>query len=145
MKAARKSSIRLVKSTDYKPRAEEKAKKISFHAKDQYRTASERRAGGKALRWTYVRISGQALARAHARSDDAAMISASLSSSEIFNDAIGEFAIEYADQNVDDYRAFARAVREGRGRSSSRILVFHERRNCRRCLVRKIAGKSCDR
>jgi uncharacterized protein (DUF2252 family) len=62
----------------------------------------------------YARVCAQALARAHARSGDAAMISGYMGSSETFDDAIGEFAVEYADQNQRDYRAFVRAVREGR-------------------------------
>ena len=55
-----------------------------------------------------------ALARAHARSGDAAMISGYMGSSETFDDAICEFAVEYADQTQRDYRAFVKAVREGR-------------------------------
>jgi RPA family protein len=31
-----------------------------------------------------------------------------------FDDAICEFAVEYADQNQRDYRAFIKAIREGR-------------------------------
>ena len=37
-----------------------------------------------------------------------------LGASETFDDAIGEFAVEYADQNQRDYRAFIRAIRAGR-------------------------------
>ncbi|MGA7196198.1 DUF2252 family protein, partial [Roseiarcus sp.] len=55
-----------------------------------------------------------ALARAHARSGDAAMIAGYMGSNTTFDDAICEFAVEYADQNLRDYRAFVRAVREGR-------------------------------
>jgi len=55
-----------------------------------------------------------ALARAHARSGDAAMISGYMGSGQTFDDAIGEFAVEYADQNGKDYRAFTRAIREKR-------------------------------
>jgi uncharacterized protein (DUF2252 family) len=62
----------------------------------------------------YARICAWALARAHARSGDAAMISGYIGSSEIFDDAICEFAVEYADQNQRDYRAFVKAVREKR-------------------------------
>jgi hypothetical protein len=62
----------------------------------------------------YVRLCARALARAHARSGDAAMISGYLGSGQTFDDAIGEFAVEYADQNRSDYRSFVRAVREGR-------------------------------
>ena len=32
---------------------------------------------------------------------------------QTFDDAVGEFAVEYADQNSADYRAFVRAIREG--------------------------------
>ncbi len=63
---------------------------------------------------TYSRLCAWALARAHARSGDAAMISGYMGSSGTFDDAIGEFAVEYADQNQRDYRAFVRAVRENR-------------------------------
>ena len=48
------------------------------------------------------------------RSGDAAMISGYMGSGQTFDDAIGEFAVEYSDQNRNDYRAFVKAVREGR-------------------------------
>ena len=62
----------------------------------------------------YARMCAHALARAHARSGDAAMISGYMGSGQTFDDAIGEFAVEYADQNSKDYRAFIRAIREKR-------------------------------
>jgi uncharacterized protein (DUF2252 family) len=62
---------------------------------------------------TYGRMCAWALARAHARSGDAAMISGYMGSTDIFDDAICEFAVKYADQNERDYRAFVKAVREG--------------------------------
>ncbi len=62
----------------------------------------------------YSKICGVALARAHARSGDAAMISGYMGSSETFDDAVCEFAVEYADQTQRDYRALVKAVREGR-------------------------------
>ncbi|MFO1305368.1 MAG: DUF2252 domain-containing protein [Burkholderiales bacterium] len=62
----------------------------------------------------YGRTCAHALARAHARSGDAAMISGYMGSGQTFDDAIGEFAVEYADQNRNDYRAFIKAIREGR-------------------------------
>jgi len=61
----------------------------------------------------YVEMCARSLARAHARSGDAAMISGYLGSGQTFDDAICEFAVDYADQNRSDYRAFIRAVREG--------------------------------
>ncbi len=62
----------------------------------------------------YGRVCGWALARAHARSGDAAMISGYMGSSETFDDAMCEFAVEYADQTERDHKAFVKAVREGR-------------------------------
>lgn len=55
-----------------------------------------------------------ALAKAHARSGDPAMISGYMGSSDTFDDAVCEFAVDYADQNQRDYRAFVKAVREER-------------------------------
>ena len=62
----------------------------------------------------YARMCAHALARAHARSGDAAMVAGYMGSGQSFDDAIGEFAVEYADQNGKDYRAFTRAVQEKR-------------------------------
>jgi uncharacterized protein (DUF2252 family) len=62
----------------------------------------------------YGRLCGWALARAHARSGDAARIAGYMGASSSFDDTVCEFAAEYADQNQRDYRAFIKAVREGR-------------------------------
>lgn len=62
----------------------------------------------------YGKLCAWALARAHARSGDAARIAGYLGSNSSFDDALCEFAVEYADQNQHDYRAFIKAVREGR-------------------------------
>ena len=62
----------------------------------------------------YGRVCGWALARAHARSGDAAMIAGYMGASGIFDDAIAEFAVEYADQAHKDHRAFVRAIHQGR-------------------------------
>lgn len=62
----------------------------------------------------YVKLCGHALARAHARSGDPAMISGYIGSSRSFDEAIGEFAVEYAAQNNLDHRAFIEAIRDGR-------------------------------
>ena len=63
---------------------------------------------------TYGRLCAWALARAHARSGDAALIAGYMGSNTTFDDAICEFAVEYSDQNQRDYRAFVKAVREER-------------------------------
>ncbi|MFO1280402.1 MAG: DUF2252 domain-containing protein [Burkholderiaceae bacterium] len=62
----------------------------------------------------YGRMCAHALARAHARTGDAAMMAGYMGSGQTFDDAIGEFAVEYAAQNRADYRTFIRAIREGR-------------------------------
>lgn len=69
----------------------------------------------------YGKLCGWALAKAHARSGDAAQIAGYMGSSSAFDDAIGEFAVEYADQNERDYRAFIKAVREGRLNATSEV------------------------
>jgi uncharacterized protein (DUF2252 family) len=67
----------------------------------------------EALRF-YAELCGTTLARAHARSGDAALISGYLGSSEAFDAAIQEFAVDYADQSERDHRSLAEAVRSGR-------------------------------
>jgi len=62
----------------------------------------------------YVEICAEALARAHARSGSANAISGYLGKGKAFDDAMGSFAVAYADQNRKDYKAFARAGKEGR-------------------------------
>ncbi|HVJ54942.1 MAG TPA: DUF2252 domain-containing protein [Aliidongia sp.] len=67
----------------------------------------------EALRF-YAELCGSTLARAHARSGDAALISGYLGSSEAFDAAIQEFAVDYADQSERDHRLLTQAVRSGR-------------------------------
>jgi len=62
----------------------------------------------------YGRVCGWALARAHARSGDPAKIAGYLGSSEVFDHAMCDFAVAYADQAQRDHRAFVRAVRQGK-------------------------------
>ena len=57
----------------------------------------------------YGRLCGWVLARAHARSGDAAAISGYLGSGDQFDLAIGSFAEAYADQTEADWAAFSRA------------------------------------
>jgi uncharacterized protein (DUF2252 family) len=62
----------------------------------------------------YARVCGQALARAHVRSGDPALLSAYMGESEAFEDAMVDFAVAYADQAERDHQALAAAVRSGR-------------------------------
>jgi len=63
---------------------------------------------------TYAQICGWTLARAHARSGDAAMIASYLGGGDAFDRAMASFAEAYADQNERDYAAFQAAVADGR-------------------------------
>jgi uncharacterized protein (DUF2252 family) len=62
----------------------------------------------------YAWLCGWTLARAHARSADAKAIAGYLGSGKVFDRAIGEFAVAYADQNEADYTAFRAAIDSGR-------------------------------
>lgn len=42
------------------------------------------------------------------------MVAGYMGSSEVFDDALCDFAVEYADQTERDYKTFVKAVREGR-------------------------------
>ncbi len=61
----------------------------------------------------YARLCGRILARAHARSGDAAEIGGYLGEGESFDEAIGHFAVAYADQNELDHRRFVAALSVG--------------------------------
>jgi len=63
---------------------------------------------------SYASVCGWALARAHARSGDAAVLTGYLGSSSAFEDAIADFSEAYADQNERDHAALVAAVRAGR-------------------------------
>ncbi len=54
------------------------------------------------------------LARGHARSGEGIAIAAYLGKADIFDRAIGEFSVAYADQNERDYASMKVAVRNGR-------------------------------
>ncbi|GAA1517870.1 uncharacterized protein (DUF2252 family) [Agromyces terreus] len=62
----------------------------------------------------YARLCGETLARAHGRTGDRVAIAAYLGGSRAFDDAVSAFAVSYADQNDEDFRAFTRAIDEGR-------------------------------
>jgi sugar/nucleoside kinase (ribokinase family) len=62
----------------------------------------------------YAGICGWTLARAHARSGDPVAIAAYLGEDDQFDRSISDFSQRYADQNEQDYQAFAEAIRSGR-------------------------------
>ena len=62
----------------------------------------------------YAEACGWTLARAHAKSGDAATISGYLGKTDEFDQAIGEFALAYADQTERDHAALVKAAKTGR-------------------------------
>lgn len=62
----------------------------------------------------YAKACGWVLARAHAKAGDALTISGYLGSQGNFDEAMGEFAIAYADQTERDHAALKAAVRAGK-------------------------------
>jgi uncharacterized protein (DUF2252 family) len=62
----------------------------------------------------YARLCGWALARAHARSGDAAVLTGYMGRSSAFEDALADFSAAYADQNERDHAALVAAVRSGK-------------------------------
>lgn len=62
----------------------------------------------------YGELCGATLARAHARSGDAAKITGYLGDDDTFDRALEHFAVAYANQNDADYAAFTRAADERR-------------------------------
>ena len=57
---------------------------------------------------------GQALALAHARGGDAALLSGYMGKGNAFDKAVTRFAVAYADQNESDYEVFMRAIKQGK-------------------------------
>ena len=63
---------------------------------------------------TYAGLCGWTLARAHARSGDAAAIASYLCTDDRFDKAMSRFAETYADQNERDYATLKQAVDSGK-------------------------------
>ena len=61
----------------------------------------------------YVQICGWTLARAHARTGDAARLSGYMGKNATFDEAISQFAIAYADQTERDHAELVKAIRAG--------------------------------
>jgi len=61
----------------------------------------------------YAQVCGWALARGHARSGDRLAISGYLGVGDVFDQAIGDFAIAYANQTERDFEALQAAIKRG--------------------------------
>ena len=62
----------------------------------------------------YAELCGLTLARAHAKSSDASLISGYLGKSDTFDQAICDFSLLYAEQNARDHAALRDAIHSGR-------------------------------
>ena len=62
----------------------------------------------------YAEACAWALARAHARSGSPAQIAGYLGKSDVFDEAIADFAVAYADQTERDYDVLVKAARAGK-------------------------------
>jgi uncharacterized protein (DUF2252 family) len=62
----------------------------------------------------YGHLCGRVLARAHAKSGDAAALTGYLGGTGVFDEAIADYALAYADQVEKDYETFRAATRAGR-------------------------------
>jgi uncharacterized protein (DUF2252 family) len=62
----------------------------------------------------YAQVCAWALARAHARSGNPAEIAGYLGAGDVFDVALGQFALAYADLTIRDHAALVEAVRTGR-------------------------------
>jgi len=65
----------------------------------------------------YARVCGEVLAKAHARTGDAAILYGYCGDTNRLDRAIEKFAIAYADQTEADHAAFVKAIRAGRIRA----------------------------
>ncbi|MCW3463432.1 DUF2252 domain-containing protein [Chitinophaga nivalis] len=68
----------------------------------------------KEILGAYADLCGRVLARAHAKTGDAATISNYMGKSEVLEGAIGVFAVAYANQTEKDYQAFKKAIKAGK-------------------------------
>jgi len=67
-----------------------------------------------ALLGEYAKACGWVLARAHAKGGDALAISGYLGKQDNFDEAMGDFAVAYADQTERDHAVLKAAVRAGK-------------------------------
>jgi len=70
----------------------------------------------------YLELCGWTLARAHARTGDAAQIAGYLGNSDAFDEAIVKFAFAYAEQTQKDHEGFVKAVRSGRIKANAKAV-----------------------
>lgn len=75
----------------------------------------------------HAELCGWALARGHARTGRATLISGYLGSGSEFDKAIAQFSVAYAEQNEKDYQALVDAVATGRVQAVTGLLIANPR------------------
>ncbi|PSL50281.1 uncharacterized protein (DUF2252 family) [Chitinophaga niastensis] len=68
----------------------------------------------KELLAAYAGLCGRVLARAHAKTGHGNIISSYMGKADVFDQAIGKFAVAYADQTEKDYAEFMKAIKAGK-------------------------------
>jgi uncharacterized protein (DUF2252 family) len=66
----------------------------------------------------YAAVCGEMLARGHARSGDSSMVAGYLGTSTRFDDAVGTFAMAYADQTEVDWKELVRSLKKTQGKAA---------------------------
>src|SRR5260370_4860927 len=87
----------------------------------------------------YAATCGEVLARAHARTADAVVLSAYLGRSAAFDEAIGAFAAAYAKQTERDHEALLKALTNGLLPISGGA-SYTPNSPCRRAAARPLSG-----
>src|SRR5262249_40732812 len=67
----------------------------------------------KEILTAYAKLCGRMLARAHAKTGNASLLAGYMGKSELLEDVISDFAIEYANQTEKDYSQFMKAINAG--------------------------------
>jgi hypothetical protein len=100
----------------YASSASPQRKRMDFYIRqlNDYKSSADIAAMDEVSLRNYIEVCAEALARAHARSGSANAISGYLGKGSAFDTAMGAFAVSYANQNKQDYRAFKQAGKEGR-------------------------------
>jgi len=93
-----------------------RGRRVDFYVRqlNDYKTSADVSGMTERRLERYLEICAEALARAHARSGSSNSIAGYLGKGRSWDKAMSSFAVAYADQNREDYEAFARAAEEGR-------------------------------
>ena len=87
----------------------------------------------------YAEVCGEILAKGHARSGDPCMLSGYLGTSDRFDKALVNFAVDYADQDTRDFEAWLKAIREGSVKTLKAVAKKAEKKKTK---AKKSPGKA---